>query len=255
MKTSANNTRLFLRGLILLISVTISAQTPSENREDNIEYHSTIDDEYIYVRLSTTDKPTMMAMLSRGFSVYFDVKGRKKRKVSVQYPAEVQLPPRIQGRNKETMPEEGPDIITVVEAMPKEARYTNPDYTEEFHLDINSLGISISYSYQEEGEKLFYELKMPKNKIADLPVDFSKLSIGVISTELDKVNERPQMSLGNGTRGGRGQSMGGGPGGMGGNQGSRGQRGMGNGPGNGGGPPQSERPEQVTIDFWFKANL
>ena len=41
------------------------------------------------------------------------------------------------------------------------------DYEEEFHLDLNNLGVTINYNYDEASKELRYQLKRPKNSIAD----------------------------------------------------------------------------------------
>jgi|GEM_PF-1215658 len=236
------------------------AQEPTENIEDNIEYHSVMDAENIYVQLSTADQPTMLSMLRRGFFVYFDVKGKKKKKVSVQYPLETEAPQRGQGRNKleganigegEDRDRKELDITMMLEAMPKKAQYINLDYEEEFHLDLNKLGIVISYNYDEEANLLAYELKMPKQNIADAGMDFSKLAIGVVTPKMEQESggKSSNISIGGGGRsGGRGQG--------GRSRGGQGGRGGGSrGGGQGGAAQQDQRPEIVSIDFWFKADL
>lgn len=178
--------------------------------------------------------------------------------MSVQYPLEMEAPQRGQGGNKrgEGNRAEGegedpkePDMLDLMEAMPKKANYINLDYEEEFHLDLNKLGIGISYSYNEEAKLLAYELKMPKQNIAKEGTDFSKLSIGVVTPKMerDTENSGSNISFGSGGRGGGGRGLGGGPGG--------GQGGGSRGGGQGGPPQLDQRPEKVTIDFWFKADL
>ncbi len=248
----------------VLVNIKVQAQKTDENIEDNIKYHSTMDEDYVFVRLSTINQPTMMAMLHNGFLVYFDVRGKRKKKVSVQYPSEIQGPPRRQERGqREASPMEeeerrGPDIELIVQEMPRTAIYENPDFSQDFSLDINSLDISINYDYNAENKTLSYELKMPKQRIAEMPADFSKLSIGIVSVKAESQSDRPNLSIG-----GRGGGMGGGPGGGGrggGGPGGGGQGGGLSGGGNrGGGPPQGgqgqQPPEQVTFKFWFKANM
>lgn len=236
------------------------AQEQTENLEDNIEYHSFMDAENIYVQLSTADQPTMLSMLRRGFYVYFDVKGKKKKNVSVQYPLEMSAPQRGQGRNKREGANNGEgedgdrremNITMMLEAMPKKGQYSNLDYEEEFHLDLNKLGIVISYNYDDEANLLAYELKMPKQNIADAGVNLSKLAIGVVTPKMEKESEGKSTNIsfgGGGRGGGRGQG--------GRSRGGQGGRGGGSRGGGQGGPAQQDqRPEIVTIDFWFKAEV
>ena len=257
-----NRIRLSLCVLGLFVFAKSHAQSPKENIEDHIEYNCSMDAQNIYLELSTTNQPTMLSMLYRGFYVYFDIKGKKKKKVSVQYPLEIEPIQRAQGRNdrdgvssrvKENGDQKGPDILVMLDAMPKQANYINNDYEEEFHLDLNKLGISISYNYDEENNLLRYDLKMPKQKIADSDIDFSKLSIGVLTTKVegDTADNGSSVSFGGGGQGGRqGGRRGGGT--RVGGRGGGGARGGGQG---GARPQQGQRPEAVSIDFWFKPNL
>ena len=258
MKFILNRIRLSLGVLALFVFVKSNAQPLQENIADQIEYNSNTDAENIYVQLSTADQPTMLSMLNPGFYVYFDIKGKKKKKVSVQYPLGMEPPQRAQGRNdrgggdsgeKEDADRKGPDILVMLDAMPKKANYINNDYEEEFHLDLNKLGISISHNYDEESKLLYYNLKIPKQNIAKGDIDFSKLSIGVVTPKVEKATEDKGSNI---SFGGGGQ--GGGP--RGGGQGGGGSRGGGQGGGQGRDrPQQDQRPEEVTIDFWFKANM
>ncbi len=243
------------------------AQTPKEekNSEDNIAYSSTSDKDNIYVELSTSNVPTMLSMLHRGFYVYFDVKGKKKRNISVQYPSEVtqmqrQSPRKSRDNNteqergeREEGERKGPDISTLLTQMPRKANYNTPNSEEEFHLDINSLGIKISYSYNAEDNILQYNLAIPKKRISDIPSKLPKLSIGVVTSKMEnEEKESPNVSFGGGgqgSRGGGGRGGQGGPpgGGQGGGQGGRG--------GSQTGQPQRERPQEINLNIWFKANL
>ncbi|WP_405246469.1 hypothetical protein [Cellulophaga sp. Asnod2-G02] len=235
------------------------AQVSLENSEGTINYSSTMDAKNVYVQLSTTDEATMLSMLHRGFSVYFDVKGKRKKNVAVQYPSEVALPQRkpnsnenrrgTSGEREEKDDERGPAILAVLEGMSKMARYRTPDLAQEFHLDLNNLGISITYDYDKDAGFLHYELIMPRNNISIHPVEVSKMTIGVVTTKIEREEDSSSnISVGGGGQGGRGGQSGG-PGGSGGGPGGR------QGGSQGGDRPnQDQRPEEVTIDFWLKAD-
>ncbi|ADV51164.1 hypothetical protein I2486_19380 [Cellulophaga sp. E16_2] len=231
------------------------AQAPHENSEGTINYSSTMDAKNIYVHLGTTDEATMVSMLHGGFSIYFDVKGKRKKNVSVQYPSEVTAPQAMgngsenargtSGVRQEIEHEKRPDILAVLVGLSKMARYSTPDLVQEFHLDLNNLGISIAYDYDKDAGLLHYELIMPIKNITVNPIDVSKLTIGIVTTKIEKEQkESSNVSFGGRDQGGRG-GQGGGPGGGGGRGGSQG----------GDRPDQDQRPEEVTIDFWFKADL
>ena len=260
-------------GILLLFISAFSTAQNQENREDNVVYSTSTDRNYVYVHLSTDIESTMMSMLHQGFSVYFDTKGKKKKKVAIKYPSEVKQHERperqngrsqqanqnrsgrqkIQGQDEGTRERRGPDIFKIVNNLPQEAEYTFFDKTQEFNLEINALDIAITYTYEKDnGGILHYELKVPKYRITKDNVDLSKLSIGIVTTKAKQEN-RDSSNL---SFGGRGQ--GGGPSGRSGGQGgppSGGGQGGGRG-GSGGGPPQqNQRPQLDTINFWFKANL
>ncbi|WP_324027149.1 hypothetical protein QSV08_05050 [Maribacter sp. BPC-D8] len=244
--------RLYFQVIIVLLATTIQAQ----NSQDNINYNSFIKDGNIHVQLSTVDQATMLTMLHKGFYVYFDVKGKRKKNVSVQYPINI-VPherPNRNDRNKGNREEQkeeqsGPDIATLLAEMPKIGEYTNLDYEQEFHLDLNQLGVSITYVYNEENKELQYELVIPKHKIAD--ANLSKLSIGIVTPKREKESQDKNSNISFGG-GGQGGGSGGGRGGQGRPGGGQGDGGRG---GSKGGPPQQEdRPEETTIDIWFKVN-
>jgi len=205
----------------------------------------------LYVTLHTEFKETMLSMLHRGYTIYFDVKGKKKKNVSIQYPLKTE---RLE---KGTRPERGerigngeqngPDINKMLENLPKMANYTSYDSSQDFNLDLNSLGIEMNYSYEEStevGPILEYHLKIPASKIVMENEDLSKLSIGVVSIKQEQKENKQQANMG---RSGR---QGGGQGGR-----SRGGGGGRGGGGNRGGSTQARETVQVaTIDFWFELN-
>ena len=243
--------RLYFQLMMALLVTTIQAQ----NSEDNINYNGFIADGNVHVQLSTVDQATMLTMLHKGFYVYFDVKGKRKKNVAIQYPIN-SAPPERPNRNErnngnreeQEVEQSGPDIATLLAEMPKIGEYTNLDYEQEFHLDLNQLGVSITYVYNEENKELQYELIIPKHIIAD--ANLSKLSIGIVTPIREKESQDKNSNISFGG-GGQGRGSGGG----------RGQRGSGGGQGRGGrggsqgGPSQqNERPKEMTIDIWFNVN-
>lgn len=263
--------------ICLLFTAVLTAQTedaPVVPREDNIGYTATTDASYIYVTLTTEDHATMRSMLQRGFQVYFDKKGKKKKNVYVKYPKEMEKPERKERSDQqstgdrgqqrpqrqeqeETTEEDGerrrPDFQKMVDQLPRVAEYQFFDTTEDVNLDINSQDIHIDYTYDTEADVLQYVLQIPINKVIETGTDISKLSIGIVSTEREKRERQGQgssISMGgmNQRGGGGGGQRGGGGGG-----GQRGGGGQGGGGGGGqGGPPQQQTNQQDDgINFWF----
>jgi len=120
---------------------------------------------------------------------------------------------------------------------------------QEFHLDLNKLGVSITYNYDEDSKELQYELVIPKQEISN--AHFSKLSIGIVTPKREKESKDKDtnISFGGGGQGGGGGGRGGqgGPGG--------GQGGGGRGGSQGGPPQQNDRPEESSLDIWFKVDM
>lgn len=256
---------------LLFTTVTVAQSTEEQAmpREDNIGYAARMEGEYLYVTLNTEDHSIMRSMLRRGFYVYFDTKGKKKKNVHVNYPRATEEGVRAEKPNKEYRGQRGqggqgrpgqegeqeegvekrrPDFTGMIAKLPREATYQYFDTTSDFNLDINNLDIDIAYSYNSEVDMLQYELKIPKHKIAEEGTDFSKLSIGIVAIKNDKEREKPNVSLGGG---GRGNGAGGQRGG--GQRGGSARQGGGQGrSANGGRQQQQQNQKTDSFDFWFK---
>ncbi|MEP0212959.1 MAG: hypothetical protein ABJD66_07085 [Cellulophaga sp.] len=241
-----------LTAILILICTVITAQEKDTltGREDNVEYKVILDGENLYLTLRTEFKETMQSMLHRGYTIYFDVKGKKKKNVSIQYPLKGERPEKrarpergegkVRGENSN---EKAPDIAKMIENLPKKANYTYFDSSRDFNLDINDLGITMNYNYEDanEGPILEYHLKIPASKISEDNIDLTKLSIGIVSTKLAQNQQQPSVSMGGRQGGGQGRPSGGRGGGRG-----------GAGRGNSGVPPQRTATTENKIDFWFK---
>ena len=242
--------------LYFLVCTVIIAQHKETftGSQDNVEYKAIFDGKDVYVTLRTEFKETIQSMLHRGYTIYFDVKGKKKKNVSIQYPLKAGRPEKgsrpergERRENDEKREEKGSDIAKMIENAPKKANYTYFDSSEDFNLDMNNLGIVMNYSYEnsEVGPILEYHLKIPASKISVDTRDMSKLSIGIVSTkqEQKKNGQQSGFSMGGKQRGG-GQGR---PPGGGGGQGGAGR-------GSGGIPPQRDTTttEVEKLDFWFK---
>lgn len=248
--------KLKLTTVLFLICTALIAQNKETftGSEDNVEYKAIFDGQNVYLTLRTEFKETMQSMLHRGYTIYFDIKGKKKKNVSIQYPLKAERPEKgarpergERRENRENSEQKGPDIAKMIENLPKKANYSYFDSSEDFNLDMNNLGIVMNYSYsenEEEGPVLEYHLKIPASKISTETGNLSKLSIGIVSTKQEQKNsqQKPNISMG-------GRQGGGGQGGR-----SGGDRSGGAGRGSGGGrPPQADTDSQVEkIDFWFK---
>lgn len=233
---------------------------------ENVTYKVTQDENNIYLNVSTSDKKTMMSMVRLGVTVFFDIKGRKKKNVYVKYPSETIVP--ADGRNsgernirvKIQDEQRNTDRIKKILAneYSQKAEYRYFDELQEFNILLNNLGIEAAFTYDDSAKSLAYDLTIPKIQInTNTKKDLSKLTIGVETIkEKEKTSKRdgPSGGIGGmniGGQQGRGQGRGGISGGRGGPGGgaSRG--------GQGGGRPSSQgqaRSAEVFLDFWFDFN-
>ncbi|WP_339714270.1 hypothetical protein [uncultured Kriegella sp.] len=235
---------------------------------ENVTYNFTQDANHFFLNIQTSDDNTIMSMLHLGVSVFFDIKGKKKENVYIKYPSEpVGLSDRrgdrerIEPENSEEDEEgKGQLIKEILENdYPQKAEYGYFDYQEEFHILLNSLGVTVSLTYDEKDGLLEYALKIPKNKTnLDSAKSTSKLTVGVKTNTIERKSKDGGGLSGTiggiGLGGGQnGQGRSGGRQGGGGPSGGRGQGGQRGGP-----PPgavEKGNPAEVVLNFWFKPNL
>lgn len=241
------------------IRILISDTTKISNK--NVTYKTFQDQNNVYVTVITTDHKIVKPMLDQGITVYFDIKGKKKKNVYLQYPKNEKKQSkdrtRRTGQNQqkpETEEQKRAYIQKKLKELPEKGTYKYFETENEFHTVLNNLDIDVSFSTKNR-VGITYTVRIPKSKINyDSKKDLSKLSIGVIighnrsDTKGEKPSDRSQMSLGNGQSRGGG-SRNGPPGG-----------GQGGGPpsgGKGGGkkPSQEDRPQIENQEFWFDANI
>jgi len=250
--------------LVILCTVySVSAKNPIATgvldttvvSNENIVYKVVEDKENFHISISTKDNDIIMSMLRMGVTVFFDVKGKKKEDVYIKYPLK---PIRLGSkRDEEDVPSKGfktleeekrskQYIAKLIEKdLPQEAEYHHFDSQEEFHILLNSLNASISYTYNEENGLLEYRLKIPKNRISSSSKeDFSKLVIGVKTNKKEQTRPKADNRSKSNTRGGRPSSGGRGDGG------GRGKRSNGANLDN-----QNMQDALKTIDFWFTVSL
>lgn len=204
---------------------------------ENILYKVSQDDNYVYLNISTTDTKTSMSIIRTGLTVYYDIKGKKKKNVYVKYPYSTE--PRQSLQDSRGNNDANPiDLNSIIEKLPAEAEYGSFEEKQAFNKDLNSLDIAIENSYTASSQLFEFSIKIPKAKIASqVNSDFSKLSIGVVANKMEGAVKKE-----------RGQGE---------NQGMRsGGGGRGNGSGRGGMRGQnrqepSSTAEKITVDFWF----
>ena len=233
--------------------------------DENVSYILTQDDRNLYLNVSTSDEKTIMSMLHLGVSVFFDIKGKKKENVYIKYPLETKPP--IRKRNNETRENIGFEeedenrklmILNILEKdYSQKAEYGYFDESREFNILLNTLEVSVAFTY-DENEGLFeYNLQIPKSLIdTDSKLNLEKLTIGVKTNTVErKKNENAGLNanLGGISVGQQGGSRGGGQGGPpGGGKGIGGQKGVQKGP-----PKEhnQDKPSGIELNYWFDAKL
>lgn len=211
--------------------------------DKNIRYKIYDDENFIYLTVSSSDKKIAMSMLKNGLTVYFDTKGKTKKKVYIKYPDKSNSKTKQQKDN--TNSREKLNINSIIQNIPEEAEYEYYGKKRQFNKDLNMLNISLGYELN--GDILEYYLKMPKGKVTKKNKnDLSKLTIGVITNKREN-NNNAEMNADSGGRSRGGRSGGGRRGG--------GRRGGGTRQGSRDGNSRRETIEKIEIDFWFDANL
>lgn len=247
-----------ITSLFLFFSISFILHAQNQNtttiEDDDIAYEVTEDATNLIVNISTKGQNKMRTMMHFGLTIYFDVKGKKKKDVFVKYPFETPEPrlpqagPPPSKEERQERVKKQPDIQRIIEQLPAEAMYSYFDNVQQFHKDLNSLDISYSWHYYNEDKRLEFVLKIPKHRITTKKItDITNLAIGVTTSKVEpnfkKNGKRPTSS--SGMRQGRGQNR------------SGGQRGMkvgGQRP-NTNAQQTTKKPNVVTQIFWFDANL
>ena len=247
--------------LLLVIFSTLNAFSNNNLLEDNLEYSARVEGDYVYVNLSTSDRNSMLSMIRRGFSVYFDLKGKKKKKIAVTYVIPPEQPNQRGQRPQGGRQNQGLPINQMLSLMPDKALFTYYNDKVEFQLKSNSLDIALDYSYEESSngtnDKLLYTLKIPVSKIAPNGEKLNKLSIGIVSNTAPTNRSGVNNQNRNGARQGGGQGRSGGvrQGGGQGRSGARQGGGQGGRPNRGQGGNQNQRPQLPTFSLWFDCDI
>ncbi|WP_299311702.1 hypothetical protein [uncultured Aquimarina sp.] len=233
----------------------IDTTTVLSDTETYSVYH---DNTHVYLTINTIDPKIATSILRQGVTIYFDVKGRKKKNVSITYPIIRNQRPtkRNEDESRELRrPKEDSSLMRQIDHRlqndpPQKALYTYYDNIKEFNTFLNNDGISINIELDKEKNSLLYSLKIPKLKITnDANINLNKLTIGVKTVEILK-NKSEGARSSNQQQSGRGTGRGGPP------RGSGGQGRSGNGLSGDHGRSKGGKQSPVELlDFWFKAKL
>jgi len=215
--------------------------------EANVLYQVSSDEAYLYLQISTIDEKTAMVLVRKGVTVYFDLKGKESKDIFLKYPYTTN-PTELRAAFKapENSGEERKiDFNTIIEMQPNEAEYSYFDETQQFHKDLNGLDISIKNNFNPADRRFEIFFKIPINKITSKKnPTISNLSIGVISNKIERDKAEGGNKNQSGARKGGGQR----------GNGMRGG-GMNRGGGKQGNRQEPKPNEQLSINFWFEANI
>lgn len=237
-----------------------------QEEEEKITYKAHIEDGHVHVNLSTSDEKTIVLMLRKGFSVYFDPEGKENKNLAVTYriPRKGANKGASQGFNAtqdiEDRPIGGLPVEAMISELPRQALFTKFDSEETVHLDLNNLGIAIEYTYVKDDEgngKLSYSLKIATAELAAKGESLDNLGIGVVSNgrKADKEKKNNANASSFDSRQGRNQ-IGTRSGGFGNRLGRQGRRqgGLSNTNRANSRNTEEKPPKVTTLDFWFKCS-
>ena len=213
------------------------------NTTNNIAYQAFHDKKNLHIRLKTNERASVLKILRTGLHVYFDVNGKKKKDIYVQYPigntGQMAMQELGQGNSQGSQF----DLKRMLNRISREAIYGYFGSEEAVYLSLNESHIKTSMRSSKFNE-LIYDLVIPFEKIAVDSLQLSNLSIGIVSGSFDT----PSMGSGMGGKkmGGSGMQPGGGRSG-----------GMGPGGGRPGGMSGNMQNNAMSspIKIWFKVNL
>ncbi|WP_338357914.1 hypothetical protein [Yeosuana marina] len=212
--------------------------------EANVLYKTVRDDNYMYLNISTTDKKTAIAIIKNGLTVYYDIQGKQKKDIYVKYPytSNTTKPQQISNLSKYADETSTVDLKASIEQLSKEGEYAYFDAIEQFHKDLNTLDITLTYKYITSKQLLEFSIRIPIDKITSKKhTDLSKLKIGVFTNTIEKrLDKGAQQSQNQGMKSGggrRGNGMG---------QGAKSRE---------NGQKPNTTTKKVSIDYWFNTNL
>ncbi len=207
----------------------------------NVLYKVSQDETYVYLNIRPTDKETTMAILRNGLTIYYDIKGKKKKDVYVKYPSSTE-PRQSRQDSRGNNDSNTIDLNSMIKKLPAEAEYSSFEEKQAFNKYLNTLDISIENHYTASSQLFEFSIKIPKGRIdSKKNTDFSKLYIGVVANKMEgTVNKERGQGQSQGMRSGGGGRGNGGGGGRGGARGQNEQQ-------------SSPTTERETVDFWFDA--
>lgn len=159
------------------------------NSESRIRYEVSNDQDHIHIKLNTSNPYSIIKIFRTGLQVYFDIEGKKKETVFLQYPeantTELETPKKdIKGQKKAL------DYNAILLQTSKKATYIHREKTEIFTINQADHDIKVKIEIIGENE-LIYDLIIPIQRFTDLSIDsIPNLAIGIVSGAFERANNK-----------------------------------------------------------------
>ena len=194
------------------------------------------DNENLYICIKNTSRRFSREMLTKGFYIWFDEKGKSKKRIGIKFP--IGLSPQEMRNN---MRSENWNNFNFQQIVPTEFEF-NISENEKMIMPLMNNGKNIKIEMMSDSDILVYEIKIPfsvilkknkKNEIKNLGIGFELANFekNEMITDRSEMGERPS--------------------GVGRKSGGRGRRSSGGMQGNRGG----SRPMQTKFNVWIKVDI
>ena len=171
-----------------------TAHTSESSRElyyfdsdSRISYRVFHDRDTLHLKLKTDQRSTMVKMLRQGTTVYFDLTGKKKKKIYVRYPIPGQMDQAFrQSRLQDLDAGQRPGTGSMIQNLPEDLLYVSYG-TEELIRPSSPYDRDIHCELSMEKERiLVYKLKIPFSRITEEGLSsINTLSIGIEARGID----------------------------------------------------------------------
>ena len=240
----------------LQLSTSIPEEELKENQyslydpDSNIQYQVSNDQENLHIKFKTSDWSSIMKIINQGSKIYFDIKGKQKKDVFVEYPMTGQKGMNTRPDMKQVPGQAStPELSNMLEVVPKEAVFTSHKESEIIQFSLVETDIKPSITVTGKSE-ITYDLIIPFHRLSENGLaSITTLSIGIVT---ESMNMQSMDGVRADRMGGAGGRSGGGKGGSGGGRSGGGMSGAG-GDRSGGRMGQGEMPTPINI--WFLVDL
>ncbi|MFH1312510.1 MAG: hypothetical protein ABIJ00_04715 [Candidatus Eisenbacteria bacterium] len=161
--------------------------SPTYVEAPNIAIRAVNDDHYLYLLLSSPDRNLAAQMLTRGFTVWFDPKGREDEALGIHYPLGTDSPLMAREALGDRT-EIRQTIINMFESAGEVMEVLRSDEDEPVVLPIAGQGIEVRPGYASRN--FVYEMRVPLQRGEDQPYAIGskpgrQISVGLETPEVD----------------------------------------------------------------------